>query len=190
MIVACVALGVALGGTATAGVLMTGANVKNGSLTGADIKDGSLSSRDLAASVRRAMAAKAKTTTTKPQIVVIQGSQGPPGPQGPAGPIGQATLSGGLDPKKVFIVPGDVVLVNGPSTQGQPDTADVKEAEAKCPPNTVVIAGGHFTGTALNGTSVADFTRNRWVINADGRLIPFGAAAVPVQAFAICVSTT
>jgi hypothetical protein len=42
LIVAVAALFVALGGTAVAKVLITGANVKNGSLTGVDIKNGSL----------------------------------------------------------------------------------------------------------------------------------------------------
>lgn len=47
MIVAMVALFVALGGGATAGIVITGANVQNGSLTGADIRNGSLLGRDI-----------------------------------------------------------------------------------------------------------------------------------------------
>jgi hypothetical protein len=67
------ALFVALGGSAVAGSLVTGANVKNGSLTGKDIKDHSIGSRDLASGVLK---------------------KGPAGPQGPAGQQGPAGSPG------------------------------------------------------------------------------------------------
>jgi hypothetical protein len=46
-VIAVVALFVALGGTAVAKVLITGANIKNHSLTGADIKNGSITGSNL-----------------------------------------------------------------------------------------------------------------------------------------------
>lgn len=65
---------VATAATATAAIVITGANVKNNSLTGADIKNGSLSSTDLsAASLAKLRAA---------------GAAGPKGDAGAAGPAG------------------------------------------------------------------------------------------------------
>ncbi len=65
---------VATAATATAAIVITGANVKNNSLTGADIKNGSLSSTDLSA----ASLAKLRAG----------GAAGPKGDAGSAGPAG------------------------------------------------------------------------------------------------------
>jgi hypothetical protein len=47
MMVALIALFVALGGSATAALVITGANIKNGTVTGLDLKNGTVSGYDL-----------------------------------------------------------------------------------------------------------------------------------------------
>lgn len=91
-LVSIVALFLALGGSATAAYLVTGADVKDGSLTGADVRDGSIQARDLAsgasvAKKKRAAKRKAKTVGS-PGVQGERGLSGPAGPQGPQGPAG------------------------------------------------------------------------------------------------------
>jgi hypothetical protein len=70
-VVATLALFVALGGSATAALVITGKNVKNGSLTGSDLKNGSVGSVDV----------KDNTLLAKD----FKAGQIPAGPQGPPG---------------------------------------------------------------------------------------------------------
>ena len=72
-VMASIAVFLALGGTATAALVITSKNVKNNSLTSADIKNRSLLSQDF-----------------KPGQLVA----GAPGPQGPQGPKGDAGAPG------------------------------------------------------------------------------------------------
>jgi hypothetical protein len=65
LVISCLALFVALGGTGYAAVKITGADVQDASLTGRDVKDRSLSKRDFRGSLR--------------------GRAGPAGPAGPQG---------------------------------------------------------------------------------------------------------
>ena len=74
-----VAVVLACAGSATAGSLITGAQIKNGSITGLDIKQGSVQRLDLAPNARP----KAGTGRAG-----SQGSAGPPGPAGPKGDPG------------------------------------------------------------------------------------------------------
>lgn len=94
-VISVLALFVALGGSATAAILITGKNVKNGSLTGADIKDdsvggvdikdGDLLAKDFAAGQLPTGAPGPKGETGEPGPKGDPGSQGPQGPQGSAG---------------------------------------------------------------------------------------------------------
>jgi len=70
IVISCMAVFVALAGTAVAAGTITGSNVKNGSLTGKDIKNKSLTPADFRGSV--------------------QGPQGPAGAQGAKGAAGAA----------------------------------------------------------------------------------------------------
>lgn len=70
-VTATLALCIALGGTAYAGLRVTGREVVNGSLSGRDVRDHSLRNRDLAAGAR---------------------TRGPAGPAGPAGRAGATTV--------------------------------------------------------------------------------------------------
>jgi hypothetical protein len=82
-VVSVMALFVALGGSATAAVLITGKQVKNGSLTGTDLKNNSVGSVDVKDGDLLAKDFKAG------QLVA-----GAPGPQGPQGPKGEAGAAG------------------------------------------------------------------------------------------------
>jgi hypothetical protein len=85
------ALFIALGGTSYAAVTVTGADVRDGSLTTRDIRDGTLTGRDLAASLRRKMAPRNKSTTRGPAgLEGPGGERGPSGERGPAGEPGPA----------------------------------------------------------------------------------------------------
>jgi len=82
-VVSVLALFVALGGSATAAVLITGKNVKDGTLTGKDIKNNSVGSVDV-------KDGDLLTKDFKPGQLVAgaPGATGPQGPQGPQGPKG------------------------------------------------------------------------------------------------------
>ncbi|HEX5909416.1 MAG TPA: hypothetical protein VFY44_02910, partial [Thermoleophilaceae bacterium] len=96
LVIASLALFVALGGSATAATLITGAKVKNGtitgtdikasSLTGAKVKNGSLSSSDLSKSAKGALKG-------------AKGDQGPAGQTGPAGAQGAQGPRGIVSPR-------------------------------------------------------------------------------------------
>lgn len=77
-LVICLTIVVSSAATATAGKLITGAQIKNNSITGADIKDGSLSAKDLASGTLTAGPAGAK------------GADGKNGQDGLAGADGSA----------------------------------------------------------------------------------------------------
>jgi hypothetical protein len=79
-VVSVLALFVALGGSATAAVLITGKNVKDGTLTGKDIKNNSVGSIDVKDGDLLAK-------DFKPGQLVA-GAPGPAGPQGAQGPQG------------------------------------------------------------------------------------------------------
>jgi hypothetical protein len=105
-VMATAAVFIALGGSATAAVLITGKNVRNSSLTGADIRNGSVGSadvkdRNLLAKDFKAGQIPAGAQGPKGDVgpVGAAGPQGAPGATGPAGPQGPAnpdaqTLSG------------------------------------------------------------------------------------------------
>jgi hypothetical protein len=79
-VVSLLALFVALSGSATAAILVTGKNVKNNSLTGLDIKNNSLGSADI-------KDGNLLLKDFKPGQLVA-GAPGPAGPQGPKGDAG------------------------------------------------------------------------------------------------------
>jgi hypothetical protein len=76
--IALLALVLALGGTATAALVITGADVRDGSLTGADLAAHTIGPRELQG-----------TRNPGPEGPGPAGPQGPPGPQGAPGPQGE-----------------------------------------------------------------------------------------------------
>jgi hypothetical protein len=73
MVIACLALSLALGGSAYAAVTVTGKNIKDGTITGKDVKNRSLGKNKLSATA----------------VSSLTGQRGPAGPQGPKGEPGQ-----------------------------------------------------------------------------------------------------
>ena len=76
----------ACAGSATAGALITGAQVRDSSLTGADGRDGSLTARELS---RRAASSATRRGPRGPR-----GRRGPRGPEGPPGRTGDTGPQG------------------------------------------------------------------------------------------------
>jgi hypothetical protein len=110
-VIACLALSIALGGTASAAVLITGKQVKDGSvsarditnrsLTGLDVKDQSLTPLDFNGSLEGPRGAAGPAGPGGPAGSAgpagpqgPKGEQGPTGPSGPAGPAGPAGARG------------------------------------------------------------------------------------------------
>jgi len=98
-IIAVVALAVGMAGSATAAVVISGADIKNNSVSTKDIKDKSLLLKDFKGSERK----KLKGAT---------GAQGPVGPQGPAGAAG-GTGAPGAAGASGFTPPPSGTLVSG-----------------------------------------------------------------------------
>ncbi|MEV4423254.1 hypothetical protein AB0L40_25255 [Patulibacter sp. NPDC049589] len=122
-IIALLALFLALGGTATAAKLITGAQIKNSSVTGADLKNSSvtgadvknrsLTASDLSAATVKSLAGKAGPTGAT-------GAVGPAGPGGPAGPAGAAGAPGAQGPAGIvsaLTVADDTHTVTGAGTR-------------------------------------------------------------------------
>ena len=106
-----VLLVLALGGTATAAGLITGADVRNGSLTGADLRDGSVSMRDL----RNPGALSGPTGPSGP--MGLTGPQGIPGAAGETGPTGADGVTGPTGPTGLSGTPG-ATGPTGPAGEG------------------------------------------------------------------------
>jgi hypothetical protein len=131
-IIACVALAVALGGTATAArTLITSKDLAPGAVKAGNIAPGAVKARHLA-----------KGAVTKPKLALgIQvpgtpGAQGPQGAQGAQGPQGPQGPAGGFTPANISLVSGPVATY--------PDTfpgGTVPQSNATCPVGAVAIAG-------------------------------------------------
>ncbi len=113
-VIATVALVIALGGTATAGVLLTGRDVKNESLTGADIKNRSLTAADLS---RQTLAGLKSSGTVSAQSGQPgeRGPAGSAGADGPPGLMGAAGAPGAQGPRGE---PGTAGVAGQPGTPG------------------------------------------------------------------------
>jgi hypothetical protein len=160
-VVSVLALFVALGGTATAAVLITGKNVKDGTLTGKDIKNNSVASADVK---DRSLLAK----DFKPGQLV----SGAPGPVGPAGAPGEPGAKGdkgdtgaaGTSATKLWVVVdsnGTVVRSSGGVTAsgGGVYTVTFPQAVDKCAYS--VTIGRNGIGFSNGGQVEADeFTAN------------------------------
>ena len=97
LVVAIVALSVALSGTATAALVMTGNNIRNGTITGKDLDDRTLAKKKLTKQAIRSL--KGQTGPVGPQ-----GSQGVQGAPGPAGPVGPSTTYVDNEPSPITAV--------------------------------------------------------------------------------------
>ena len=142
-VVSVIALLVALGGTATAAVLITGKQVKNNSLTGADIKNRSLLARDF----------------KRGQLPA--GARGAPGPAGPTGPAGAAGAPGADGDPGADGAPGATNVVGRTNTVMGTTAGVARSAEVSCG------AGEHATG---GGVSVANMPQAEFKVIGSGPL--------------------
>ncbi|MDO9408277.1 collagen-like protein [Patulibacter sp.] len=95
-VVSCVALFAAVGGTATAASMITGANIKNGTVTGADVKSSTLTGADVK---NRSLTASDLSASTVAALKGAAGSSGAAGATGPAGAVGATGPAGATGPK-------------------------------------------------------------------------------------------
>jgi hypothetical protein len=137
-VVATLALAIALGGTATAAVLITGREIKDESLTGADIRNQTLGTKDVrdgslrAGDFQRGQLPRGATGAT--------GATGSTGPQGATGSQGAAGGTGPSGTSRAFSASDDNFAAAG----------DLKTVSVNLPSGTYVVSSrmGAFNGHA------------------------------------------
>jgi hypothetical protein len=163
LVVACLALLVALGGTGYATVLnvprnsVGTVNLKNNAVTGPKVRNASLTRADFRAG---------------------QLPAGPVGPQGPAGPAGPAGAPG-------------LSAVERIDTTSVSNSTSPKTASLTCPAGKRLIGGGgRVNATSPNVAIVAAFPDNDNVYRATAREVVATGTAWTVTAFAVCANAT
>ncbi len=135
MVIAFIALGIAIGGTAYAATLprnSVGARqLRADAVRSSKVKDGSLRVRDFSRATRNA----------------LRGPQGPQGAQGPQGPPGPAGGGGGGGAAAVTITIAQTQGTVGPVGS---DVATRASATAQCPTGYKVTGGGVSLANANN----------------------------------------
>lgn len=175
LIVACLALLVALGGTSIAAVSalpnnsVGTAQLKNNAVTAAKIKDGQVMSAEIANSTITTADVK-NGSLLKADFKAGQVPSGPPGPTGPAGPPG-------------------VAAVERKDQSTALNSANSKSIEAVCPSGKRVIGGGtRVTGAGAGAVSVVesfpDSDGTKW--NTVAREVNATAAVWQLTAYALC----
>jgi hypothetical protein len=173
LVIACLALGVALGGTSYATVLQ----VPRNSVGAPQLKSSAVTTPKLArnavtsAKVRNGTLVRADFA----RGALLVGPAGPTGPAGPAGPAGPPGLCG----------------VERVETTSLNNTASPKTAQMACPAGKRLIGGG----ARLNGggTAVAlqqSFPDNDNVFRAQGREVVATNAVWSLTVYAVCAATS
>jgi hypothetical protein len=159
LVISCVALTIALGGTGYATVLQVPKNsvgtpqLKNSAVTSAKVKNRSLLRADFATGQLPA------------------GPAGPAGPTGPAGPAGPAGLSG--------LERVEVTSLN--------NTASPKTAQMACPAGKRLIGGGaRLNGGGAAVAVQQSFPDNDNIFRAQGREVVATNAVWSLTVFAVC----
>jgi hypothetical protein len=146
MVISCLALFVALGGTGYAAVKLPknsvgSTQIKAASVTSAKVKNGSLLSRDFKKGQLPAGA------TGAPGAPGAQGTQGPQGPQGPAGANGATGSFASVVTRSVQ------TTVPNTTTTSQSRTVSLL---ARCNVGEVAVGGGGtFAGGSADGTTLS-----------------------------------
>ena len=185
LVVACLALGIALGGTGSAAVL----NVPDGSVTTAKIKNGAVTTAKLkndAVTVDK-LAANAVTSGQVKNGTLLKddfkSGQLPAGPPGPAGPRGVPGPKG---------APGVSGLERVDSSTSS-SSANSKSVVATCPSGKRVIGGGaQATGSGANKVSInqnfPDSSGNKW--NAQAVEVVSTGQPWQLQSYALCANVS
>ena len=163
LVISCVALAIALGGTGYATVSQVPRNsvgtpqLKNSAVTSAKVKNRSLLRADFAAGQ------------------VPAGPAGPAGPTGPAGPAGPAGLSG--------LERVEVTSLN--------NTASPKTAQMACPAGKRLIGGGaRLNGGGAAVALQQSFPDNDNIFRAQGREVVATNAVWSLTVYAVCAAAT
>ena len=171
LVVACVALGVALGGTSYATVL----NVPRNSVGAPELKTGAVTARKLA--VNAVTSAKVQNRSLlRADFRLGQlpaGPRGPAGPTGPAGPAGAPGLSG----------------VERIEVTSASNSLTTRTAQVQCPSAKRLIGGGArlngtFTGVAIQ----TSFPNNDNFFTASAREVVGTAGSWSLTVFAVCAT--
>jgi hypothetical protein len=168
MVVACIALLVALGGTSVAAVGQLGRNtvgtpqLVNGAVTNPKIRNNAVNSAKVA-----------NRSLLRVDFAPGQLPAGPTGPQGPAGPAGAAGATGPAGPAGVIgaitVRSQTVSIPGGVAENGAYNTAEI---QSLCASNERAISGGA-------GWSDSDAGLELWI----GRLVPVLNASNQVIGF-------
>jgi hypothetical protein len=178
LVIAVLALGLSVTGTAVAATL----------ITSADIQDHTIQTRDISA---RAMAdlhgqrgvSGARGANGARGATGAPGTPGPPGAPGPAGATGAAGPAG---PAGGPLDPSRIVHVAGPTFTLLAGQAGPTYYAAPCPSGAIALGGGFtITGTVHVSSSQASDFQQGWQISADNPGWVTGTA----QANAVCITT-
>ena len=169
LVISCVALGVALGGTSYATVLQIPKNsvgtpqLKNSAVTSAKVKNRSLLRADFAAGQ------------------VPAGPTGPAGPAGPAGPGGPAGPAG---------APG-VSAVERVETTSVTNSTPSRSAFIPCPAGKRLLGGGARLNPTLPQVALQDsYPDNDNVYRAAAREVNATGSTWSLTVFAVCATTS
>ena len=179
LVVACLALLVALGGTSIAAVSALPSNsvgtpqLKNNAVTTTKIKDGQVTSADIANSSITSTDVK-NGSLLKADFMAGQIPTGPPGPTGPQGPPGIAAL----ERKDISTASNSV---------------NSKSIEAVCPSGKRVIGGGaRVTGAGAGSVSIVesfpDSDGTKW--NLVAREVVATALTWQLTGYALCAQVS
>jgi hypothetical protein len=165
MVVACLALLVALGGTSMAAVDQLGRNtvgtlqLKDGAVTNAKVRNNAINSAKVAA-----------RSLLRSDFAPGQLPAGPTGPQGPAGPAGPAGAAGPAGVIGAITVrSANVTIAGGAAENGVYNTGEVT---ANCSGNERAISGG--TGWSDSDAGLELWTgRLTPVLNASNQVVGF-----------------
>jgi hypothetical protein len=173
LVVACIALAVALGGTGYATVLQ----VPRNSIGPAQLKSSAVTSRKLAPNA--VTSAKVRNRSLlRADFAIGQLPAGPTGPQGPAGPAGPAGPPGLTGVERV-----EVTSANS--------SASPKTTPMPCPAGKRLIGGGaRLNGGGTNVAIQAAFPDNDNIFRATGREVVATNAVWSITVFAVCATAT
>lgn len=141
--IAILALVVSVSSTATAAILISGADIKNNSITTKDIKNRSITAKDIKKGSLKSKNVKDGSLKVKDMSaqtrVAMTGSQGPAGPRGAAGPEGPPGQQGpegpagpsGVESVETVTVVGEAIAPGAIST-----------VNAFCPEGSSAVGGG------------------------------------------------
>jgi hypothetical protein len=170
LVVACIGLGIALGGTAFATVLQVPRNsvgtpqLRNGAATTAKIRNSAVTS----AKVRN-------RSLLRVDFAPDQLPVGPTGPQGPAGPAGPAGVSG-------------VERVEVTTTT---NSVSPKSSQMPCPSGKRLVGGGaRLNGGGQQVALQSSFPDSDNIFRATGREVVGTVATWSLTVFAICATAS